>query len=169
MAREYQLFPHLSLGGYPSRERARADLDYLFGGMSELSRYKPNDNYVCLAVQNVGQAAINNIRVSTTNPAGSMSDIRLAVVQPNLDESGEYYFEHVAGDESEPLYADFDEDNVGVVIPTLAAGDMFGLWIRRRFNPEARKPLSEEALVAEVENPDFMRRFDEFSIDIQHD
>ena len=99
--------PMFSLGGFKSSSTVgSAQLNALFGNISEVTLERNEPQYVCLILKNIFDYPVQGATLWFEGTAQSQGKFRVA-----LSESFQGEFESVANIYSKPLYASFEEVN----------------------------------------------------------
>ena len=124
--------PDLSLGGFMSATPLPNDsFDALFGTISEKGLSEKLSDTKAIFVRNEGEVTITDITLACVLPEHALCKFEFSpVAVPN-----QKYMERIPNIRSAPFYAEFfesnDQENPEVLLESLAAGEIFGLWVRR--------------------------------------
>lgn len=140
---QIQSNPDQSLGGYMSASPIPNDLlSGLFGTVSEKGIAEQLSETKAVFIRNEGSEALENITLYCVLPLDVSCKYEFSPVVVANQKS----MERITSVRAAPFYADFFEANdpldPEVLVETLAAGEIFGLWIRRTVLP--RLPIPED-------------------------
>lgn len=153
-----------SIGGYPSNVEIQNNLiGNLFG---DLSRYIINlnkDEVRAIVLKNTGSTPLTGLKVWVEYPDDGDSEptqtndatIQLGSVALVPDDCGDPKFpSSVTNVFATPYNITFTENEGelnALSLPDIAAGDVLGLWIKRKLKSSTQQPLSDDDLIAILE------------------
>lgn len=157
-----QTKPSLSLGGYISGSTIPNDL--LNNIITDISRLAIDNNgkeTIIIALTNTLSNDVENVKIWFEYPTdeednnASHVKLELAIVDPTVDDCGDYVFERLNSFSVSPLYATFSEPNSNanaINVGTIEAGKSVGIWIRKTINKTNASPLSCDQLYENFKN-----------------
>ena len=144
--------PLLSLGGYISI--SPVPNDYLGNVISDISRLAIDNKSretIILALKNTLLNDVDNVKIwfeyPTDDEDNNISHIKLelAIVDPTVDDCGDFKFERINSISASPLYATFIEANGNdnaIDVGEILSGRSVGIWFRKTINQINAAPLS---------------------------
>ena len=160
-----QANPSNSIGDYlSSSEVVNGSVDYLFGGISELSKMNTKPEYCLIAIKNVGSVK-NDLVIKPIIPEGCASTMEIAVVEPSTDDDGNIIFEKIQDRFSQPYYADFVGEE-GFSLPKFKKNAVYGIWLMRTVIQQPQ--VTNDQLIADFQGDTPIQKEDDIMIEFTY-
>jgi len=131
-----QINPELSLGGFKSSSLiANGNIGNLFQTITKFSISQNKKEIRMIVLKNTTGVNVAGLKIWTTSQ--KYSKIKIAAVAPAVDAKGVSYFEEIGDQYAIPYQAvlSSQEGEVNaVIIGSLLAGGMIGVWIQRELD-----------------------------------
>jgi hypothetical protein len=137
---------YLSVGGFKAQNLVpNEELGNLFNEVTPITIKENRYQYIGLMLKNESADDYVDVLLGIQYPDNCYSDIQIAVVDLATDAEGYRYMERVDNMYSRPYVGDFADIEIteeapdGVNIGDLTAGEMVGIWFRRKLDLETIK------------------------------
>jgi hypothetical protein len=136
-----QTEPIKSIGGFVSGSKVPSGLEgSIFANPSQSEIRSGGVNYILLSLKNTTGVNLVGVKIYYEQADDALYLIEMGLISPALNSCGDSIYELESNNRAEPLEVTFTDakgTGLAISIPTLAADEHIGVWIKRTINPDA--------------------------------